>query len=379
VTRRDRELIAMLVIGRYLSTEQVGRLFFPGRHPETIRKRLVALTRAPGDYLRRLHYRTFEGEIVTVWTPSLKGYLIAQEVLGRGIAVPRTDVSAAFLEHSVALNDLLVGLISPAVDRRLAAEQVAAARASDPIRAFNRGKEHVFASTGALPFTWLTTESARLPWSQYDVSAGRMRERLICPDAILELRSAGRRLFVECEMGGHTIAAASDDKAGATLHKAERYEEFVFGLADPRARQTFYARQFPDALSPEVLFLVRSEGRARSVNRALDTWRRGRAGGALQARALTLEESLAELLSLVGDRPAPEPSASLPPPAAPKAPPALTRAEVSALRSFYRESVGTLKAVRAAARGRREPPPEYPTSTPLVLDLLRRLAGEHAS
>lgn len=110
LTGRDRQLIAFVGIARHLTTEQIARLFFPERHPETIRKRLAAWSGGRvGEYLRRLHYRTFDGELVTVWGLTPLGYLVAEQTLGRKTAAPRAEVSAGFLEHAVAVNDLLVG------------------------------------------------------------------------------------------------------------------------------------------------------------------------------------------------------------------------------------------------------------------------------
>ena len=39
---------------------------------------------------------------------------VRERVLKRQLKVPRTDVSADFLEHSITLSDLLVALVDPA-------------------------------------------------------------------------------------------------------------------------------------------------------------------------------------------------------------------------------------------------------------------------
>jgi hypothetical protein len=43
VTERDRQLIGVLATARYLSTVQIGKLFFLGRNPKLLGRRLLAL------------------------------------------------------------------------------------------------------------------------------------------------------------------------------------------------------------------------------------------------------------------------------------------------------------------------------------------------
>ena len=102
--------------------------------------------------------------------------------------------------------------------------------------------------------------------------AGKQNERIIRPDAVLELPSKTRRLFIECEMGTHAIAARQDDRSGATLNKVARYVAFVNRLADAASRQTFYAQRYPDRWRPELVFLVRTDHRAESVKGAIGAW-----------------------------------------------------------------------------------------------------------
>ena len=53
---------------------------------------------------------------------------------------------------------------------------------------------------------------------------------VLLPDAVLELPSTRRRVFIECETGTHTLVPVSRDKHAATVRKAERYETFLAGL-----------------------------------------------------------------------------------------------------------------------------------------------------
>src|SRR5215831_4386411 len=115
LTNRDRQLLGVLATARYLSSEQIHRLFFFGRTEAACRGRLFLLgglgkQRNPLAYVKRLRFRSFEGQWFSVWTPTLRGYCIARNVLGTEVKVPAYDVSTNFLEHSIRLNDLLVAL-----------------------------------------------------------------------------------------------------------------------------------------------------------------------------------------------------------------------------------------------------------------------------
>lgn len=87
----------------------------------------------------------------------------------------------------------------------------------------------------------------------------------------------------------------ADNKPNSTLAKLDRWETYVTGLADVAARRTWYSQRYPDSYAPEVIFLVPSDRRAKTVNGAIDEWRRKTVGAELEVRALTLPAMLAEL------------------------------------------------------------------------------------
>ncbi len=346
---RDRELIALVAMARYLSTAQLARLLWPGRDPSVARKRLYALAglpfreRRPGaepcrpvfnpPYLRRLRFRDSTGQQVDLWAVTLTGFALAVQQLGAERKLTREDVGPAFLEHSMTLTDLFVALAAPYV--------AAGGRAVE------------------LPFHWDPIDSKQLPWEEYDASAEKLRARRIVPDAVLEIPGSPRRYFVECEMGTHSIVAASDEKAGATLAKTERYDEFFSG--------GFYAQSFPDAWPADVLYLVRTDSRKASVNTALEKWARGRTGLAVRARAVTLADAEAELRPLL-------PAAA---PAAPaRRPPralSITRGEAEAFKRFYQESLRRLSAAQKELN--RPADSEYLALATRVRPVLARLCG----
>jgi hypothetical protein len=279
ITQRDRALIGFLAIARYLTSQQIARLVFPGRADSTVSERLNLLAQGsdPRACLRRLQYRTYEGKIVVVWALSKIGYHLAEEVVGGEIKVPRQDIGADFLEHSTHCSQLLVFL---------AQKQSRTEPAELPTR-----------------FRWLASEGQGYSYGEYDIAHGQRRNRLLQPDAVLEVPQAKRRFFIEMEMGTHPIASGNEERAGATLAKADRYEKFIRGFAGLSGQKTFYDDSFREPMHPEVLFVVISEKRRNNVNEALAGWRKERNGQAAAMRALTLADASHELRRLAGAPP----------------------------------------------------------------------------
>jgi hypothetical protein len=171
-------------------------------------------------------------------------------------------------------------------------------------------------------------------------------------------------------MGTHSVVARTDEKAGSTVSKVENYAGFIRGFADSVKGETFYARKYPDRWTPEVLFLVRTTARVKSVNQAIELWRANRLQTPLAVRALTFDQACDELLSHIrGATPISHPRGEI----GATTQLGLLPAEVAALREFYNATVLALKAARAKARERREPVPEYPARTEEVQALIERL------
>jgi hypothetical protein len=204
------------------------------------------------------------------------------------------------------------------------------------------------------------------------------------PDALLELVEQRRRLFIECEMGTHTIQPVNDDtKPNSTVSKLARWEAYVGGVCDVATRHTWYQQRFPDGYAPEVLFLVHSERRARNVTAAIDVWRRRSGGARLKARALTLAQALAELLPLVGAS-VPRQALALVAPQA-EAPTgkvaatferersALSDSEMRGLIRFFSSTRADLKKRQLAATAARAALPAVPDDYEAVKALVKRL------
>ena len=342
-TDRDRQLIGLLGVVRYLSTEQLCRLFYDGRNMHNMRKRLLRLAGEGAlgfrrAFIRRLFYRTYEGQRREMWTLTNAGYTLSATVLDTVIKIPKHDVGAAFREHAIVLNELFVALVRP------------------PGGGYARARQ--------TQFRWIASDTVRLPWKQHLAHGSTTPDRLVLPDAVLEIPSAKRRLFLECEMGTHPIASAARPKPGSTIAKVQNYEGFLRSYVDARATQTFYARSYPDNYVPEVLFLVRTAHRATTVNEAIRQWQQRLGTQTCVARALTVEAARDELLQVLR-------SPSNPSTVSPER--RLSLEDVATVRRFYNGTVLAFKEMRAKARAQREAPPAYPPMVEEMQALVERL------
>jgi hypothetical protein len=297
-------------------------------------------------YIRRLFYRTYDGHRLDMWTLTNTGYAVAEIVLGTAIKIPRRDVSAAFREHTIVLNELFVALMMP------------------PSTGYARAKQN--------EFRWICADAVRLPWKQHLGPGSTTPDRLVLPDAVLEIPSARRRFFLECEMGTHPILTATHPKPGSTIAKVQSYEGFLRSYVDASATETFYARLYPDNYAPEVLFLVRTPHRAKSVNEAIRQWRQRSGSQSCVTRALTIDESRDELLRVLRRSNRAEKREAV------SRHRGLSPEEIATVRRFYNGTVIAFKELRAKARARREPPPDYPAMVEEMQALVERLqaAGE---
>lgn len=292
MTERDRHIVSWLVIARCLSTAQLGELMTPGcalRTTELLLKPLAG--RGPRALARPLAqatpFRNREGGMELAWVATAEGYALAEDILGHSINAA-DEVGIDFLEHLLGLNALLVAMAADGEPR------------ASPGKRPGRNAARDFVRAHPLPFRWISSESSRLPWREYEMKTGRERARLIVPDATLELLVARRRVFIEYETGSHTVVPSSPDKPGATLAKAARYDKFATERPGALSGPTFYAAQFDDNFAPELLFLVPRASRRDTVNEALEKWRAGRGGAGLKMRALTIPEAAAEFRRAMG-------------------------------------------------------------------------------
>src|SRR5262249_21587692 len=366
---RDRQLLTALAMCRCLSTEQIRRLCVAGRTETAAQTRLRQLAGIgkygfPEPLVERTVHQTYAGDLVTVWTPTTLGYVVAGNVVETITRPPRgADIRPALIEHALLLNELFVGLAEAPLKKALGT------RASEIPRRRHRGAaDGLYLNAQALPFKWIACDSVRLPWKQY--RNGDSIDRIIHPDAVLELPTLRRRLFLEAETGSHTIVPRGYHKPGAALNKAERYEAFICEFADRNLKISLYRQRYSDGLVPEVLFLVPNAGRAESVNRALAEWSGQRPSRWKLPRALTLADAVREILTAFGQWSSELEAASNMNLASSGL---LTLRDIKLLTDFYNDTVGTLKSVRAAARGRNETPPAYPAASDDVRELLEQL------
>jgi len=360
LTARDANLLGHLAVARYLNSRQIAQLVFPGCGDRVVRRRLnlLAAPAGAGAHIAALKYRSYNGTPMIVWKLTELGYARAERALGRELKIPAKDVGHQLLEHTISLNELYVALASSGRDNRAGAQLDAA-----PARQ---------------PFRWISSESARLPWAQYQRDRSEMQSRRIEPDAILESAPAARRWFLECEMGGHSLSNP-DENSGSTLSKLRRYSEFYSGYAEGGGRLTYYLKNYPDGWPGELVFLVPTPGRRAGILQTIEAWRKeeGQLGAMksssiLQVRALTFEEAPAVIRGLlVGGEISPAATAAAL--ATPKAA-VLIGEEATRLMTFTARLYDRFKELRAEARALGRPIPAYPSEDErtFVVELLAR-------
>jgi hypothetical protein len=271
LTDRDRELLAVLALTRYLTADQLHRLFFDGHSERLVYSRLTKLTFPKGQapYLQRLVARPHGGQEFSVWKPTTHALPAASLKTSQIRELPVHVVSSDHLQHEVQLNELFVSLwYTPGQP----------ARARHPA------------------FRWIPSDALKLNYGEYEIHEGRRFEKYIRPDAMLEMPSVQRRFFLECEMGTNPIVPKGPNKPDATLNKVARYQKYIRGEYGDGSH---YKRQYPDGFAAEALFLVLTPGRAKSVNAALDAWR-AKTTQRMSVLALTFDEAAAQLRALAG-------------------------------------------------------------------------------
>lgn len=258
LTERDRELIGVLATARYLSTEQLVSVAFPGRVKSVWATRLGKLAECGAGkqaYLRKHWYLTDEGRKVVVWGLTESGYGVAREVMGPLAKTPLQDVGRQFLQHSVELNQVLVTLLLAQVQRDW-----------EEARARGEKAPAVWAKAVQKRFRWRHGDSLALP---FDGAGENGEPRRLVPDAVLEIPGLKRRAFLEMEMGTNSIRNAH--KTTSTVSKLDRYREFVDGRGGMQAPS---AKCFQDGWEARLVFLVRSDKRCENVQRAIEDWKR---------------------------------------------------------------------------------------------------------
>lgn len=278
LTPRDRQLLAFLGIARYASRPQLQRLVADDRHASILFRRLRKLsTRGdrPGDdaYLRRLEYRRPEGVAVPVWALSSFGRAAAEAEVPYLRPAAAQDVAHQFLEHTLRLNEVLLGLV---LALRTAPEE--------PL--------------SRLPFRWLCEGDEELAFQALQRHTNLLANAVLKPDAILEIPGQRRRLFLEAETGAHSIATANPQAHGAVLHKVQRYAQYFTALAGD-GPTTWYAKAFRDGYFPVLVFLVHSADRRRRVERAISKVLGPQREGRFRAKVLTFEEAAGALAAFI--------------------------------------------------------------------------------
>lgn len=357
---RDYQLLALMAEARCLSAEQLRRLFFRAADESIMRRRMAKLAADPRALVKRVEWYSRTG-VKYAWCLTPAGYVEAERFAEAERDVPRDDIGAEYLDHHVLLTELLVGLIAAPVD---------AAVAKLDARSGRQQIGRIFARAAHPAFRWTVVGDRDLPWKQSNGS--KLEARVLRPDALLEIVASRRRIFVESEIGTHTIVAASSSKTGATTSKMDRYESFCTLVTGPSTRKTWYAERFADGFKPEVLFLVRTAVRQSAVQRAVDAWRAVHPLAVGTFRVATVEHAVTSLLPQVSSVTASDNAERTAPPV-PKSAGALAAAEIKVLFNYFTSAQADFKARRDRARASGAVPPSYPSNEREVYALLQRL------
>ena len=280
LTDRDRILLSYLGIARYASTMQLHLLVADGLDVSVMyrrMRRLSATVNRPGQYpcVRRLQFRKAEGTAVVVWTLTPYGRSIAESDVPYLRPPGKADVGYQFMLHTLMLNDVLLDLV-------LGLRRATSAPLSE------------------LPFRWLCENDQILEFSIFRHELGKTRTAVLKPDAIMEAPNSRRRLFLEAETGTQSITTTDPSHSGAVVKKLERYARFFTGLIPGSGPRTFYANSFRDGYTPELVFLVHSDGRKAKVEGAVRAWSRGRGLEEFVVRVFTFKAAATEIIKLFG-------------------------------------------------------------------------------
>jgi Replication-relaxation len=341
---RDVVLLAHLAIARYLTAPQIHQLVFPDCVDRISRRRIRLLSGGPAPLMTSLWSRTRQGDRLVAYRLTEQGFALAQEHLNTEFKIPAKDIGPEFLEHTLTLNELYVGLLLP---RR-------------PPKACDAAK--LDPAAARQPFRWIHSESVRLPWTRYEVGnegVASLQGKRIEPDAVLESPALARRWFFECEMGGHSVTNP-DSKSGSSVAKLNRYAEFYSGFSDSSGKLTHYRKLYPDGWAAELVFLVPRQTRRDQLDQAFASWRNQdgqlstlKSNAALRVRVLTFDEAPNDIRHQLGlDLIVPNRKVDI----------RITPEEQRRFLVFTAALYDAFKRVRAEARAAGRPEPAYPSS-----------------
>lgn len=371
LTPRDEQLFAILAIARYLTTEQIHAVLFPGRTIVNTRLRLYALAgtgtthEVKQPYIEQGRMRDYDGRVIVYWALSALGYSRAARTLNNPLLASigekqgtdkkdhelRFDAahSAKYIEHILRTNDLFTALLSPAPGQPPQSPQSEA-------------------------FRWIGAEGTRLSCKDH-----KGKTRLALPDAVIELPRERRRIFIEYETGDQPLVRP--DAEGSGTNKLTAYDLFMFGWAEQKVH--WYDKKFGDNLRPEVLFVTPSAARKKSLTKVVATWRKEK-DSKLHVTVHLLEEAIASLRPKVSGAPSldvpakselaagPAPSRHSKEIAAP--PPGPNDEELAALRNYISDLNNVVHGANAKIRANEtlKAPLAYPASWPKAAAVLKK-------
>ncbi len=157
LTERDELVLSYIGIARYASAQQLHLLVADGLDKTIVYRRLRKLSGRGKNptgraWLRRLEYRRADGIGIPVWALTPAGRLVAEACVSYLHPPSKSDVGHLFLEHTLRLNDVLLGLVLALRESELA-----------PLR--------------RLPFRWFCEGDELLRFEVHDAVGGRTARR----------------------------------------------------------------------------------------------------------------------------------------------------------------------------------------------------------
>lgn len=191
----------------------------------------------------------------------------------------------ALVERVVAVNDLFVRLLRAPMMKRLAAARYFPDGRKRPRHEFKRLRENIYPRITDLPGQWLHVDLARVRW--LDGTRVIAQQRILEPDAVLELAAQGRRYFIEYHADSSRL-----------LGKLEDYESF-FSRNIALGRN----RKYADGLVPAVRFLAPTTQLVEQLNAAVSEWQHTHNRTPFHAAAVTIDQLFAEVQAFIAETP----------------------------------------------------------------------------
>jgi hypothetical protein len=275
--QRDEELLIALGMARFLTTEQLNRIFRPGLDTDYLARRLRSLADAgtrsafPGQpLLERLDYTRLDRTQAHLWSLTARGAAYVEERSGNVPYFSReVDQRIAWCDHVASLNEVFVSVVSPLRQAGFALDK--------------------------LPFRWRAPGTVRIDWEEFAPHGVEPVRRALSPSAVIEFPAQKLRIFVENDASAHV----QNDPVLGVPNRLNRYDRVLGTASELKARRTHYDRHFPDGFRPQLFLLGRTAARQMAIRKAVADWSRANMLSAVDVHVRSAEELARNLLEFL--------------------------------------------------------------------------------